>query len=342
MAQRITIKDIARHLNIHHSTVSRALRNDPKVKRETQKRVADYAQEHGYRVNMNALQLRGEVRNIIAVVVPNVHHFFFSDVVSRIANHARKDGYIVSLFQSNESLEEEKDIINTLIQNNVAGVAVSVSLETRTPEHFKELQKFGIPLVFFDRYCEDIPSAVITVNNRVVVSQAVRKLADAGYSKIAHFTGNSDVSVFRERLAGYREGLMLKELSYSLPVIIDKEFEVSDGKERMAELLGTDNQPDAVIFDSHNLAIGAIVAIREQGLKIPDDIGIYVFGDNPAVDAIDPGISTIVQPHEEIAAECYELLKSQIDNGAKSVSKRVELCAEIVERNSSRREPVDA
>ena len=119
---RITIKDIAKELHLHHSTVSRALRNDGKVNEITRNKVIDYAKSFGYQVNMNALQLRGSVRNVIAVIVPNINHNFFSNIVSIITNKAFENGYMVSVFQSNEKYEQEVVIINTVIQHNIAGV----------------------------------------------------------------------------------------------------------------------------------------------------------------------------------------------------------------------------
>ena len=136
---------------MHHSTVSRALRNDTIVKEETRKKVTEFARKYGYQVNMSALHLRGSIKNTIAVLVPNISHNFFSNIVSVITNMAYTRGYIVSVFQSNESARQEEEIINTLIQNNVAGVIASIAMETTNSAHFELLKKYRIPLVFFDR-----------------------------------------------------------------------------------------------------------------------------------------------------------------------------------------------
>ena len=334
MAVRITIKDIARELNIHHSTVSRALRNDSRVKEETRKSIMAYAQKHGYKVNMSALQLLGSVRNIIALMVPNIRHYFFSNMVSHIANYAKEDGYIVSVFQSNENLEEEKEIINNLIQHNVAGVIASISLQTRCGEHFNELGKFDIPLVFFDRVCDDISAPKVTVNNREIVKKAVDELAQKGYKKIAHITGTDKLNVFNERQMGYKDGLLANNLQYAKIISIDREFTTQDGEAAISELIEAGQMPDALIIDSHNLTMGVYMELNNRGLKIPKDIAIIGYGDNPAVEVIQPRISTIVQPEEAIAKMAYDLLKEQIDTEGKAVSKKIEVESEIVMRES--------
>ncbi len=334
MAERITIKDIARELNIHHSTVSRALRNDSRVKQETRDRILSYASKHGYKVNMNALQLRGSVRNIIAVIVPNIHHGFFSNMVSRIANQAKKDDYIVSVFQSNESLEEEKEVINTLIQNNVAGVIASLSLETQSVEHYKELKKFGIPLVLFDRVSKEAGAPCVTVNNFEIVKQGVDLLVNRGYTKIAHITGPGGLNVFRDRRNGYLEGVQEHQLAYHQVVSINTDFTPEDGKQAVKELFGMAETPDALIVDSHNLMLGVYQELHRMGKTIPDHVGVIGFGDNPSVDVIQPAITTIVQPEEEIARSTYSLLKEQIDAENPVVVKHMVLESEIVLRNS--------
>lgn len=334
MAERITIKDIARELNIHHSTVSRALRNDDRVKKETREMIISYAKKHGYQVNMNALQLRGNVRNIIAVIIPNIHHMFFSNLVSLIANRAKEDGYIVSIFQSNESVQEEREIIQTVIQNNVAGVMASVSLQTDTGKHFNELKSFGIPLVFFDRVCKKIQVSKVTVNSTKVVLDAVALMVEKGHKRIAHITGTNRLNVFHDRQVGYLEGIKKHDLAYEKMVSIDKEFTPEDGENAVNQLWQNSEIPDGLIIDSHNLTIGVIKALWDKNLRIPEDVGIIGFGDNPSVNVIRPAITTIVQPEQEIAEIAYRLLKKQIDSNDELKIEEIEVSSKLVIRES--------
>ena len=336
MKSRLTIKDIAQTLNIHHSTVSRALRNDPKVKEETRNKIRKYANENGYRLNINALKLRGEARNVIAVVVPNIHHSFFSNMVSYITNFAKADGYLVSIFQSNESLEEEKEIIGTLIQNNIAGLVASISLETVSSEHFQELSRFDTPLVFFDRFSLDVSSPQVVVNNKEIVLSAVEHLHNNGFTRIAHLTGKQSLNVFRERSEGYLAGIQQAKLDYQKDVEIVEEFNDEIGRAIAVKLLEDATPPNAMIIDSQNLAIGVIYELAKRNVKIPDEMGLVVFSDNRAFDIIPPGITSITQPIEDIAAHCYNLLKRQID-GEQIDCGQIKLNCQLEIRGSSQK-----
>jgi len=313
--KRITIKDIARELNMHHSTVSRALRNDLSVKIETREKVAKFAQDNGYQINMSALQLRGSVKNTIAVLVPNISHNFFSNIVSIITNLAYGKGYMVSVFQSNENYEQEKEIINTLIRNDVAGVIASISMETTNSSHFKLLEKYKIPLVFFDRVCMDVAASKVTVNNIEALTNAIDLLVQKGYRRIAHLTGKNQMNVFRERQWGYLEGLRKNGLSYNRSVEIGKNFVIEDGIEATEMLLNENPAPDAIICDSHFLTLGVIFKLREKNIQIPQDFGVAGFGDNPYVRVTSSEIISIVQPDESIAEAAFELLLKKIENG---------------------------
>ena len=199
MKKRITIKDIARELNVHHSTVSRALRNDPRVNEKTRDLVLAYSLKHEYQTNMNAVQLRGASNNTIALIVPNINHSFFSDIVSQLTNIAYKKGYILSIFQSNEDYEQEVGIVNTIIKHNYAGVIASISKNTIDSSHFKLLNTFGVPLVFFDRVCDDIATPKVLVNNYGITFEATAYLIGKGYKRIAHLTGPTHINVFNDR-----------------------------------------------------------------------------------------------------------------------------------------------
>lgn len=334
MEKRITIKDIARELNIHHSTVSRALRNDSRVKEGTRKSIISHAEKHGYQVNMSALQLRGKVKNTIAVIVPNIHHMFFSNLVSFIANFAKEANLIVSIFQTNECVEEEREIIKTIIQNNVGGVIASVSLETNSGGHFEELRKYKIPLVFFDRICNKMQASSVTINSLEIVSEAVDMLAKNGRDRIAHISGTPILNVFRDRQTGYLKGINRHKFNYQNIVKIEKEFTPEDGRMAIRKLLKEEVKPNGLIVDSHNLNIGVILELRAQNWHIPNDIGIISFGDNPSIDIIMPGITTIVQPEEEIARISFELLREQIKKGIKVPVRNVVVNSKIIERES--------
>ncbi|MBN1926388.1 MAG: LacI family DNA-binding transcriptional regulator [Prolixibacteraceae bacterium] len=329
--KRITIKDIARELNLHHSTVSRALRNNGGVKEETRKKVNEYAIENGYRINMSALHLRGSYKNTLAVVVPNINHNFFSNIISVFTNLAFQKGYVVSVFQSNESFQQEKEIINTLIKNNVAGVAASIAMETNTPEHFELLNHYRIPMVFFDRICPGVIASKVTVDNFSALFDVVSILTRKGCKRVAHITGDKHIDVFRERQLGYSEGLKRNNLNYCRSVEIHSGFDIETGLNATAKLLNEDLQPDAIICDSHILTLGAIFKIRELGLKIPDDIMLAGFGDNPFVQVTSSKIITIIQPDAAIAEAAFELLIKKLENNENDIVENLTFSVKILE-----------
>jgi len=312
MNKRITIKDIARELNIHHSTVSRALRNDPRVNEKTRDLVLAFAQEHEYQTNLNAVQLRGTGNNAIALIVPNINHSFFSDIVSKLTNLAYEKGYVISVFQSNEKYLQEKEIINTIIQHNFAGVIVSIAKDTVNSDHFRLLEKFGIPFVFFDRVCEDINSPKVLVNNFDITFSATEYLINKGYKRIAHITGATEINVFRDRHRGYIAAIQKHELEYKNPIVVTDEFTMELGKKIFSDLVDSQNTPDAIICSSIHLTMGILFETRKRAISIPNDLGLITFGNILASEIIQPQISSIEQPETEIAELSFELLEKLI------------------------------
>jgi LacI family transcriptional regulator len=313
MNKRITIKDIARELNVHHSTVSRALRNDPRVNEKTHDMVLEYAKAHEYQTNMNAVQLRGSSKNTIALIVPNINHTFFSDIVSQLTNIAYKKGYILSVFQSNEDSEHEIGIVNTIIKQNYAGVIASISKDTTNSTHFKLLNSFGIPLVFFDRVCDDIITPKVLVNNYQITFEATEYLIKKGYTHIAHVTGPTHINVFRDRQKGYSDALEKYDLTYCRKISFDEEFSVELGEKCLAGLLNEVEKPDAIISSSIHLTMGIVVLCRKMNLLIPQDLAIIGFGNQLNSLIMQPQLTSISQSEPHIAEISFTLLEKMIN-----------------------------
>ena len=314
MTERITIKDISKKLKIHHSTVSRALRNSPQVKEETKKRIVKYAKKHGYKVNMNALKLRGTVKNVIAVIVPNINHDFFANIISVISDMASNKGFIVSVFQTNESVELEKKVLNSVIQNNVAGVIASVSMETVQAKHFKELSNYKIPLVMFDRVIDDLDVPKVEVDNFEIVTRSVEKLYSEGYDRIVHITGSDKVSVFRNRKKGYDHMIKKLGIKYHNSFSIEKGFTAEEGKLAAKSIFKEKGKPNAIICDSHILMIGLLTQLKKMDIQVPKDVKIISFSNNPLLKIFTPYISFISQPITEIGKTSFDLLVNKIQD----------------------------
>jgi len=313
MPKRITIKDIAKELKIHHSTVSRALRNDPRVNDITRDMVLAYAQKHEYQTNMNAVQLRGTVNNTIALIVPNINHTFFSDIVSQLSNLAFKKGFIISVFQSNEDYLQEVNIVNTIIKQNYAGVIASIAKNTTNSSHFNLLKTFGIPLVFFDRVCTDIKTPKVLIDNYNITFEATEYLIQQGYSRIAHVTGPHHINVFFDRQKGYSDALLKYGLKYERKQNIESDFSVELGEKCLIELMSGIEKPDAIISSSILLTLGIAVQAREMGLRIPHDLALIGFGNHLSSLVMQPQLTSIYQSESEVAKIAFELLDKMIN-----------------------------
>jgi Transcriptional regulators len=299
---------------VHHSTVSRALRNDPRVNEKTRDQVLAYAREHEYQTNMNAVQLRGTANNAIALIVPNINHTFFSDIVSQLTNLAYQKGYVISVFQTNEKYQLEKEIVNTIIQHNFAGVIVSKAKDTVNSDHFAVLTKFGIPLVFFDRICDDISTPRVIINNFEVTAEATEYLTKKGYRNIAHLTGSTTNNVFRDREKGYEFIIDKYKMAYRQAIVIDTDFSVEIGKNIFNKLWNMPVKPDAIISSSVHITIGIMLEARKLGIRIPQDLGLITFGSLLSSEIIEPQISYIDQPESEIAQLSFDLLEKMINH----------------------------
>ncbi len=308
--KRITIKDIAFALELHHSTVSRALRNDNAINADTKKRVLAYAKKHGYLINRNALQLRGNASNVIGVIVPNIHHNFFSNIISYITNYSFKKGFIVSVFQSNESISQEKEIINAVLQNNMSGVIASLSMETVDAGHFKLLDDYHIPLVLFDRVDKKLNVPTVTINNSGAVEQVVNKLVEKGYSRIAYLSGKTSVILYHERHKGYDAGIGKNKLAYMRVIDSFDGLNIENGIQLTRLLLGETTVPDAIICDSHLLMQGVYSELKRQNKQI----ALATFGGYLGLSEVYPGVTFIQQPEKEIAEATFNLLFDCINN----------------------------
>lgn len=311
--KRITIKDIASELGIHHSTVSRALRGSPEVNRDTIDKVVEYATKNGYQINRNALYLRGAGSNIIGVVVPNINHGFFASFVSNITRLASAAGYIVAVFQSEESLKQEQEIIKSVIQQNVAGVLASLSMETIDTMHFDQLDRYKIPLVFFDRTNNNLLKPRVILDNHDALRQTVFRLKTMGYSKIAYLSGPSSTHLFDQRQQGYHKGLSDKGIQYAHCIQIANGFTLENGYKASEQLFDKEPAPDAIIFDSNFLAMGAINYLRTHHATLISNIGMACFGGYPWLTLSIPNLISIIQPEEQMAGAAFRLLIEAIE-----------------------------
>lgn len=311
MEKKITIKDIAKALGIHHSTVSRALSDDFRIKEETKKRVKAYAEANGYVQNVNALSFRGGTRRMIALIVPNVHHSFFSNIISHIADYAKSEGYLTAVFQSNESIKAEKDFVINIMQNRFAGVIASLSMETKDVSHFEKLADYNIPLVLFDRVSNELNVSKVVANSHEMISKITQHLIEGGCRKVCYFGGSQDVFLFQDRARGYKDAMAAAGLPPRFQEM--KEAFSKELGERYTRL-AVQSGCDAILCDSYNVALGVHSELKKLGCRIPQDVALVSFGNELSASVLSPSMSLIVQPEADYAKHAFELLLEGMQN----------------------------
>ncbi|MXV16815.1 LacI family DNA-binding transcriptional regulator [Hufsiella ginkgonis] len=310
---QITIKDIARELNISKSTVSRALTGHPSVKSETRKAILELAEQLDYQRNMMSISLITNKSYTIGIVVPEFITSFFPQVVVGAQEEAAKAGYNVLVSQSNDDYATEVANTKVMLANRVDGIMVSISKETRNFDHLKIFQRKGIPIVFFNRVCDEMAVPKVVIDDYDAAYHAVEHLVLSGRKRIAHLAGPEVLAISRKRLNGYIDALKKHQIPVSDDLVIPYDLNLSKVKIYIKHLMGLENPPDALFAVNDPTAIESMRVIKELGLRIPEDIAIVGFGNNYGSDFIEPGLTTVNQPVKEIGKTAMTLLLGLID-----------------------------
>ena len=336
MEKQTTIKDIALALRISISTVSRALRDAPDVSDDTKKAVKELAEELEYQPNKLALSLLKKQTNTIGLIIPNLD-YVLATMVKGIDEIALEAGYTVMVCQSNESFGREMVNTKRLLESLVDGFIISVSSETSVFEHIKKIQSKKIPLVMFDRVIQNINVPKVRLDNVEGGRIATQHLIDEGYKKIALLAGPEYLNISNERKEGYFEILKQNKIKIDKNLIIYCDFNQEYAYIATKELLSMKNRPDAIFAISDRLALGAMVAIKEMGLKIPEDIKVIGFSNLYTAGLLNPSLTTITQPAYDIGKEAANILFKLIEKrGNQIIPEKSVLNSILVERNSSR------
>ncbi|GAA4934019.1 LacI family DNA-binding transcriptional regulator [Algibacter agarivorans] len=335
---KVTIHDIAKALSIDSSTISRALNDSPRVKKKTKDRILHKAQEMGYQRNLLASNLRKNITNTIGVVVPRISRHFFSSVIQGVEETAYQAGYNVIICQSLEQLEREKKIIETLMANRVDGVLISISMETMDYSHMEALKNGGVPLVFFDRHCNIPDTNNVLIDDFKGGFDATQHLIVSGCKNIVHFSGPQALGIYKKRLEGYKAALSENNLPFREEYVISSRLMEQDGIENVKKIV-TDNLDFDGIFSANDVAaIGAIKYLTNNNVKIPEDVAIVGFSNEPISTVINPALTTIDQPGFEMGKTATDLLLKYIknQNGIKK-SQTIIMDSNLIERQSSKK-----
>lgn len=316
----VTIKDLAQQLNLHHTTVSKALRDHPDIKKETRDRIKALATELDYHPNVLAQSFKRRTSNTIGIIVPNINVDFFSTVISAIEDVVYDAGYTIMISQSDEDYNREVLNAKTMLSNQVAGLIISVSRETQTAPYLTSLKNSGIPVVCFDRVIADASTAKVVVDDYQAAFQLTEYLIQKSYTTIAHLGGPDKVSVSVDRYRGFIDA----QKKYGLPIrerwIKRGGFRETDGFDNMNAILSRPPLPRAVFAVNDQVAFGAYGAIKKHSLTIPNDIAVAGFGNLKLAQYMDPSLTTVAQEPAEIGRTCAKLMLNAIQNPIKQVA----------------------
>jgi LacI family transcriptional regulator len=336
--RRITIHDIAEKLNITASTVSRALRDHPRISKATKKAVLKAAQKLHYQPNHIAAALRNGKSNILGIIVPTADRSFFSSVVRGIEEIANAANYNVMICQTYDLYKKEVATVEALLNARVDGIIASIAKETENVDHFRKLKEKGIPLILFDRMNDELDVSNVTNDDYLGAYNAVEHLVQQGCRRIAHFTSLKKVSIYKERYRGYREALEAYQIPFDESLVIESQLQLEDGRQSMEQLLLMTKRPDGIFSSSDYGAMGALQVLKEKGIGAPKQIAIVGFSNEAFTSFSEPTLTTVDQHSKRMGNAAAEIFLEQIFAGNKIfIPKKTVLKPDLIIRRSSLR-----
>ena len=329
----ITIKDIARELNISVSTVSRALQNHPDISKRTKQLVQEQAKKLNYRPNLMASNLRTSKNTTIGVIIPELDHHFFSSVLSGIEQVADKAGYQVLICQTGEDVNKEIKVVHTLITSRVAGMLIGLSKQTADLRHIKDIAAHGMPYVLYDRPCPSLKCDQVISNDYQGAYNAVEYLLQTGKKRIMCLTSSMQLEISRRRYQGWRDAMQ----NHGIVISEDMVVECDTHQKALAcapQILQSDCRPDAVFCVNDDCAVGVLQVAQNVGVKVPEDVAICGFSDAPISRVTMPTLTTVQQHGEEIGKNAAMRLIKRL-GGDDRIPQTVMIQAELIVRETT-------
>ena len=337
----ITMKDIARDLGVSIATVSRALKDSPRISAAQKERIQAYAREHNFYPNVIGEALRHskvQPMKVIGVIIPELVHYYFMSVLSGIEEEARARGYRVMVAQSKERYDREVAICDDFYKNKVCGIIVSQAKDTKQYAHFEKLMNNGVPLVFYDRICTGVNCSRVVVDDYMGAFTAVTHLIDTGCKKIAFYGSPMNLEISKNRYNGYHDALTKNglKLDEALVRICDDRAQAEAITPEILSL-PDDKRPDAFFAINDDTAIGILYTAKRMGFSIPDEISICGFTNGERAVACDPQLTTVEQRGVDVGREAAEILIDKVEGMIPNdkIEKRV-VRTRLVVRGSSR------
>jgi DNA-binding LacI/PurR family transcriptional regulator len=336
--RQVTIKDLANELGISPSTVSKALKGHRDISNATKLSVKALADKWNYKPDQIALSLKSGSSKIIGVIVPEIVHYFFSTVIGGIEDIAYDSGYHVMFCQSSELYTREVKAVETLLSSRVDGILVSVSKTTDNFDHFRKIQDNGIPLVFFDRICEEVATDRVIVDDESGAFNAVCHLIDIGCINIVHLAGPPNLLIGKNRTNGYIRALR----EHNIPINENDIIRCDTGEDAIrvvSELLKRKVKPDGIFAVNDLTAASAMKVINDSGYNVPENIAVVGFTSGLISDLTNPTLTSVEQHGYLLGKEAVRLLIGRLEKKDDSPFQTKIIKTELEIKGSTRRKP---
>lgn len=339
MKKKLTLKQIARELDVSVSTVSKALRDSIEISEDTRQKIKAFAKLYNYKPNNIALSLKNRKTKTIGVIIPEIVHHFFTTVISGIEQVANEKGYHVIICMSNNSFDKEVINMELLANGSTDGFILSVAKETQQKgdyHHLTEVINQGMPMVMFDRVIEEIQCDKVIIDDFNGAKKAVQRLIEIQCKKIALITTVDYVSVGKHRTNGYLKALHDNHIAVDEDLILKVEDFDNSEEEIMQFLKG--KKIDGLFAVNEHFAIYAVKAFLEQGLKVPDDVSVIGFTNGELSRQFIPSLTTVSQHGAEMGAKAARLLikKLESEEGVEEPYETITIETSLIERNSTK------
>ena len=339
--KEITIYDLAEELHLSASTVSRALQDHYSIGKKTKEAVRKLALQKDYRPNTLAASLRSNKTNTIGVIIPLINRPFISSLISGIEMAAKKAGYNVIISQSHDEYANEVANAAALYASRVTGLVVSLGMETQNYDHLRQFTQHNIPLVFFDRVTKELNTDLVVIDNALAGFDATNHLIEQGCKRIAHIAGAQHRNIYKERYEGYLEALRKHNMPVDPDLVLHTNYlSLEDGFKCAEKLFNLDNPPDGIFCANDTTAISVIQFAKKRGIKIPDDLAVIGFNNDPLSEIIDPPLSTIAHPAVDMGRLAAQQVLKQKEQSDIVRSETIVLKTTLIVRESSLRKPV--
>ena len=339
--EKITLNEIAKELKISISTVSKALNGYSDVSLLTKEKVLSLSKKLNFIPNRQAAYLRTKKTKVIGVILPYINNFFFSDVIKGIVSSADQNEYLVINVQSNESYENEKKLIEKLLQQNVDGIFISLAKDTYKLDHLEKVKNSNTILVQFDKISKLVKSSKVVIDDFKSAYLATDHLIKNGCKNIVHLRGPLLPQISIDRFLGYKKALEDNKIPFdSEKVILLDKMNDKEGYRLMNRFISKKIKFDGIFSISDYAAIGAVESLKSNNFNIPEDIKVVGFGNWLLTEKLTPSLTTIEQPGVLIGEKCFELFIKETNAKSKNIEfeyiKEV-VPAKLIKRRSSKK-----